>query len=355
MLNNIYEWHFPVWRQLLADANGLPHAMLMAGPPGLGKQAFAQALAARLLCEQDSTSAAADRVACGTCSSCIWLTSENHPDFRLVQPEDADDGADDGNDETPAASTGRKIGRGVIRVDQIRALTDFVYVGSHRHGNRVVVISPAESMNLAAANSLLKVLEEPPAGVYFIMVSSAWRRLIPTLRSRCRLVIFGRPEGTLADRWLADKGVAKSAELLRLVGGAPLLAAEWADRGHMEPYRQIIEVLAGKPADPVAMAAKWGALVKGENAIGLPQLVETVQKWVFDLAMLKTAGVLRYHDSWRNQLETLATGASGAGLLTCYTDLLRIRAVARHPLSAQLFLEDMAARYLRALSPARAA
>jgi len=351
---NIYDWQVPLWRQLLADVKNMPHAMLMAGPQGSGKLAFAQALAARLLCEQPGQGMADDRMACGKCSSCIWLASDNHPDFRLIQPDDGDEASEEGGEEVRTPATGRKVVRGPIRVDQIRALADFVYLGSHRHGNRVVVVSPAESMNLAAANSILKVLEEPPSGVYFILVSSSWQRLVPTLRSRCRVVTFGRPESSSAAQWLAGKGIAKPAELLRLAGGAPLLAAEWAEQGRLESYNEVIEVLTGKPVDPVAMAAKWGALVKAEHAFGLPQLVETVQKWVFDLVLLKTAGAVRYHDAWRSRLEPLASRASAAGLMTCYHDLLRIRAVAQHPLNSQLFLEDTATRYLRSLSAPRA-
>ena len=101
------------------------------------------------------------------------------------------------------------------------------------------------------------------------------------------------------------------------------------------------------------MAAKWAALLKAEQGFALPQLVEAVQKWVFDMAMLKIAGHCRYHEAWRGQLEQLAAAASGTGLMACYNDLLRIRAVARHPLNTQLFLEDMAARYLRALTTGR--
>jgi len=343
----------PLWRLLLSDIQSLPHAMLMAGPKGLGKLAFAQALAARLLCEQDRHGMAADGLACGRCSSCVWLTSDNHPDFRLIQPEDSDESGEEGAEEAQTRSTGRKSGRGPIRVDQIRALTDFVYVGSHRHGHRVVIISPAESMNLAAANSLLKILEEPPIGVYFILVSSSWRRLIATLRSRCRVVSFGRPELPLAFDWLTRQGVGKAADILRLVGGAPLLAMEWAEQGRLDSYDEVIEALATKPLDPVAMAAKWSALLKVEHSYGLPQLIETIQKWVFDLVLLKTAGAVRYHDAWRDKLEMVAAKASATGLIACYNDLLRIRAVAEHPLNPQLFLEDMATRYLRSLSPVR--
>lgn len=356
----IFDWQLPFWQQLLGEPGNLPHALLLAGPEGQGKLVFAQAMAARLLCERPGNSGAGGNAvaACGECSSCNWLASGNHPDFRLVQPDDGEEAAegDAAGEAAPARSAARKPANGTIGIDQIRALADFVFVGSHRHGSRVVIVAPAEAMTPAAANSLLKVLEEPPAGVYFILVSGAWRKLLPTIRSRCRMVVFGRPDPALATQWLNAEGVKAAAadELLRLAGGAPLLAAEWAMQGRLDLYRKAIEALADKPVDPVAMAAKWSALLKGEESFGLPQLVETVQKWVFDLIQLKLSGSLQYHQAWRDKLETLATRASEANLLACYSDLLRIRAVARHPLNTQLFLEDMAARYLKAVAAARA-
>ena len=339
----IFDWQLPLWDQLLAEPEKLPHAMLFAGPQGVGKFVFAQALAASLLCEQK----AAGNMPCGKCSSCVWLASGNHPDFRLIQPEEGEE-TGNGEEETPQPATAaRKPGQGNIRVDQIRALEDFVFVGSHRHGSRVALVAPAELMNPAAANALLKILEEPPTGVYFILVSSHWRRLLPTVLSRCRSVLFNRPDPVMALDWLTEKGVKSADELLMLAGGAPLVAADWAEQGRLDSYRSAIAVLAEKSADPVSMAAKWSALVKGDSGFGLTQLVETAQKWVFDLAMLKLSGRSRYHEL--GMLESLAAKASSTGLLSCYNDLLRIRAVVRHPLNAQLFLEDMAARYLRAL------
>lgn len=321
--------------------------MLFAGPAGVGKFAFAQALAASLLCEKKVDG----NRPCGQCSSCTWLASGNHPDFRLIQPEEGE-APGSSEEDTPQPATATR-GQGTIRVDQIRALEDFVFVGSHRHGSRVALVAPADMMNPAAANALLKILEEPPAGVYFILITSHWRRLLPTVLSRCRSIVFPRPDALLGERWLLGQGVKSAGELLRLAGGAPLLAAEWAEQGRLESYRKAIEVLAEKSADPVAMALKWTALVKGEHAFGLTQLVEAVQKWVFDLTMVKLSGHCRYHETWRDKLEGLAAKASNAGLLSCYNDLLRIRSVVRHPLNTQLFLEDMAARYLRALSTGR--
>ena len=345
-----YKWHTNAWHDLFNDGGRFPHAVLLGGPEGLGKTAFGEALVARLLCER--TSGAPDGFACGVCSSCRWIKSGNHPDYRLVQPEEADssDGGELGSEAAVTDPGIRKSAQGQLRIDQIRALEDFVFVGSHRQGNRVVLISQAETMNPAAANALLKILEEPPASVYFILISSYWRRLLPTLLSRCRTIILGYPDSTTAQSWLEGQGIKEASALLDLAGGVPLKAVDWADKGRFDAYSTLIGILASNISDPVAMAGQWGAWLKSGSGMPLWQLVETLQKWTIDLGMLKIAGRCRYHRAWENKMIPLSSKASVSGILACYNYLLRIRAIARHPLNPQLFLEDMAARYLRVLS-----
>ena len=350
-----YEWHREEWRELLSKAGRLPHAILLGGAEGLGKSAFGQALAAHLLCERVGGELE-DGIACGVCSSCNWLLSGNHPDFRLVQPEEAnsEDAGDDIAEPGKGDSMIRKPGQGQLRIDQIRALEDFVFIGSHRQGNRVVLISQAETMNPAAANALLKILEEPPPSVYFILISSNWRRLLPTLISRCRTLILGYPDKKAARTWLTEKGIKEADVLLDLAGGVPLRAADWREKGLFEAYTSLIETLLSNVTDPVSMASKWAVLLKTGSGLALSQLVEAIQKWVIDLGMLKIAGRCRYHQAWEGKMLVLAGKASAPGIMACYNELLRIRAVARHPLNPQLFLEDIAARYLRCLAPGKA-
>jgi len=342
-MKKIFDWQMPIWQQLLADLQSLPHAMIMAGPEGLGKLAFAQTFAARLLCQSDGL--ANDQMPCGQCVSCNWLASGNHPDLRLIQPEG------EGDEEVGDASSNQaKQTQGRIKVEQIRALGDFVFIGSHAHGKRIVILSPAESMNPAAANALLKILEEPPAGIYFILIVNSMQQLLPTIRSRCRKVRFDRPDPEPAQQWLTQEGIKSAADLLQLVGGAPLLAKLWAEQGRLDVYKKALEPLADKPDDPVAIAAKWSGVLKTESGFGLTHLVEAVQKWLYDLLLLKLTGRLAYHSAWRTKLEALESRTSIAGLLTGYQELLKIRAVAMHPLNTQLFLEDLATRYLRLLA-----
>lgn len=338
-----FSWHDSVWRELWAPANGLPHALLLTGPAGIGKGAFAVGLAARLLCENP----AAGTAACGACPSCRWFAAGNHPDYRYVIPEADVEAAGE------AAEGEKKKASRQIRIDQIRALEDFVFVGAHRHGARVVVIEPAEAMNTAAANSLLKILEEPPSSVYFILVSSQWRRLLPTILSRCRVLKMARPPLAEAREWLAARGDREAAELLPLVGGAPLLAIEESERGRGSALTGFVTSLTDPGRDPLALAARWETHLqtKGEGGLPMETLVGALQKWVADLAQCKLAGRSRYHSA--KGMVGSVEKASATALIRCYNDLVRMRALASHPLNPRLFLEEMAARYLRSLATER--
>jgi DNA polymerase III subunit delta' len=336
-------WQSLAWNQLLALGERLPHALLLTGPDGIGKGIFGQALAAWMLCEAPNTEGA-----CGQCPSCRWLASGNHPDFRHVVPE-----ADVESDEGPAENDKKKSRQ--IVIDQIRGLEDFVFVGAHRNGARMVLIEPAEAMNPAAANSLLKILEEPPVSVYFILISSQWRRLLPTIRSRCRVLKMPRPTLAEARAWLDDQGESKAGELLALMGGAPLLAVQESQRGRGAALANLLDSLAEPGRDPLALAARWEAQlqVKGEAGLSMESLIASVQKWLFDLALQKMANRGYFVDGRAETARQLAKTASAAGLIRCYNDLVKMRALANHPLNPRLYLEDMAERFLRALMAER--
>jgi len=335
-------WNNRIKEQLLGQGlDRLPHAMLLVGPAGVGKSAFSEQIAALLLCE----SLAPGFVACGDCHACRWLEGGNHPDFRRVAP--------DGDDEPEevASDKARKRGSSNIRIDQIRELEAFVFVGSHREGNRVVLITEAEAMNASAANALLKILEEPPASVYFILVSTRSKSLLPTIRSRCRVIPFGPPDAAAAAAWLADAGLDRQARrYLDLAGGAPMRVAQWKDQGQLTPIDALVESLVAPPADPIALAARWDGLLKGDSLFRMENLVEGVQRWLFDLAQERIAGEVRYHCGWPRPKG--AQNLSPAALLAAWREINQFRRSARHPLNQLLFLENLAVHFLRALRPA---
>ncbi len=314
--------------------------MLLVGPPGVGKAAFAEQLAALLLCE----SITPESKACGRCEACRWLDTGNHPDFRRIAPEGDDEAA-----EGPTEKA-KKRGSSMIKIDQIRELEGFVFIGSHREGNRVVIIEDADAMNAPAANSLLKILEEPPSSVYFLLIASRSKSLLPTIRSRCRAIPFGPPEKAVAGDWLVAAGLEKQAlRYLDLAGGAPMRVAQWKEQGHLGAIDTLVESLISPVADPISLAARWDALLKGDGLFRMEHLVEEIQRWLFDLAQERMAGDVRYHSGWPRPkgVQSLDPKALVGG----WNEIAQFRRSARHPLNQLLFLENLATHLLRAMRP----
>lgn len=343
-VNKHLDWHGSVWNGLLSAPAGLPHALLLCGPAGIGKGQLAMALGQRLLCENPADATAS---ACGQCPSCHWFQTEQHPDFRRVIPEAHEETEGEGE----AITSEKKKASQSILIDQIRALYDFVFVGSHRGNRRVVVIEPAEAMNIAAANALLKMLEEPPATVYFILISNRWKQLLPTIRSRCRLIMLPRPDRDQASRWLDQQGNKQAADLLPVFAYAPAQALDEAGRDRLRMYKELTSAL-GDPGDPLALADRWEAQLKRkDDPLRMDELVTLIQKWVHDLAVAQTSGDVRFFPASAREIAALGAKASRDGVLRFHEELFKIRGLANHPLNPRLVLEDLAVRYLRALAP----
>jgi DNA polymerase-3 subunit delta' len=343
-VNNILPWLADDWARLWSHPGGLPHALVLAGPPGLGKRDFAESLARRILCERST----GPEPACGECDACRWFEAGNHPDFRRLIPEA--DAEDVETEEAPAKSEKpEKKKSSQILVGQVRALADFVYVGAHRARGRVIVVQPAEAMNAAAANSLLKILEEPPSSVYFILVSDAFRRLLPTIRSRCSQVVMGRPEPQAARDWL-KKTQPDAASLLDVTGGMPLRALTAGEQGWKRIVASLETALADVDQDEMSLAGTWEGMLKNAEAFGMEDLITLLQKWLGDLLGRQMAGRARFFTGSDAAMKKLLGRTSAAALLHCYNQLQSARGLANHPLNPRLFLEDLAARYLAAFA-----
>lgn len=335
------DWHNHAWSRLWGQADSLPHALLLTGSDGIGVDHFALALAARLLCEAPTE----NQLACGNCPSCRWFASGNHPDFRYLQAEAELETNTDSGEE-------RKRGSRYIVIDQVRALEDFVFVGGHRNGARVVLIEPADAMNLPAQNALLKILEEPPSSVYFILISYKWRRLLPTILSRCRQLPLPRPTAKEAQRWLTNKGAERVMDLLPFYGNAPLLAHREHERGRSAAINDLLMSLTDPSTNSLALAAKWQTTLqlKSDDGISLDTFIQILQLWLSEIATIKFAGKSRLASSWQQRATRLADGVCAMTVLRCYNDLMKFKALASHPLNPQLFLEDIAERYCRAVA-----
>ncbi len=240
-MSQILPWQQPIWERLQQQLTQqrVPHALLLHGPVGTGKGRFATVFAQRLLCSTPAQSGHA----CGACPSCKLFIAETHPDLIRLEPEE---------------------GKAVLAVDQVRSMVEEFAYTPQIAARKVVIVQPAESMNVSAANSLLKTLEEPPGEAVMLLVSHAPAKLLPTIRSRCQQIAFPVPARAESLRWLEQEmgQQNRAEEVLQLAENAPLKAVALADPELLE-HRQkmgqeLIDLLA-KRTDPIRVALRWSS------------------------------------------------------------------------------------------------
>jgi DNA polymerase-3 subunit delta' len=327
---DLYPWLALPWKQLQGRRANLPHALLVHGRPGLGKTALATLFARRLLCEGP----VGGDLPCGACSACLWFGQGNHPDFRILEPDAlSEPRATEGE---PRKREGETASR-QIRIDQVRELQDFLAVGTHRGGVRVIVVRPAESMNVATANALLKSLEEPPPKTVFLLVSSAPDRLLPTVRSRCQKIGVAPASAADATAWLRTRGVQDAEAALAYAANAPLAALEDADERAVRDLF-VASRLAGGTRDALE-------LTDACQGVAPARVISWLQKWAVDLVLARAAGTVRYHQRHTPALRALADPLALERLIRFERSLAGSAAVALHPLNPRLFLEDVFLRY----------
>jgi DNA polymerase III subunit delta' len=321
----MYSWQKNSWSNLLSKRANMPHALLLRGPAGIGKHDFSVNISRTLLCQQIN-----NEQACGQCPSCIWFAEGNHPDFKLICPEDAD-----ADDDSPKKKTSKKS---QISVVQIRQLFDFLSLSNHQANSlRIIVISPAETLNIASANALLKMLEEPPSKTLFLLVSSQPQRLLPTVISRCQAIDMPLPPAAEALNWLQTQCVTNAQTMLDYAGGAPLLALQLAEQN--EATNKLIQQLSlGAKCDPFITAPL-------ANSLGMVQAIESLQKWVFDLVALKSAQHLHYHKQHGKALQDLTKSVNLSLMMQYQQKLIEAKKLATHPLSNEIQLENMLLQY----------
>ncbi len=340
MNNAIYPWQADAWQQLQLLRERLPHAILFYGEAGTGKADFIEAFAKSLLCENIKP----DGFACGACVSCGWFSQHNHPDYRRVRPEALEDEPPAEGEEGADADSGKKskstkAPSKEIKIEQIRQLADFMNISTHRQGLRVVVVYPAEALNMPASNALLKTLEEPPPGTVFLLSSNSLDRLLPTILSRCRKFALPMPDNAQALGWLKEQGLADADSWLREQGGAPLAALAQSEAGNREDLDALLQMLARPTIE--------GALRTAEKLSKAPlgTLVSWQQRWLYDVFSYKLSGSIRYYPRYKKELAALAASVHTAKLLQAIKNANERRATADHPLSPKLFVEAMLLDY----------
>jgi len=333
-----YTWHAAAWVHAHSAVVRGAHALLITGASGLGQGEFALALAASYLCAQPN----AERRACGACDSCRWLAAGTHPDFVLIErPSDEDD--------APRGAGGTSATRAKpIGVDQIRTLGEMLPLSAHHAAGKAVVIRPADALNAAASNALLKNLEEPPRRVLFLLVTDRPALLLPTVRSRCQTLAIHLDDPHAATTWLAQQGIDSPELPLALAGGAPLEAAAIAADVAWSRRQSFLSALATQAAEPLRVAEMFRDLP--------PALILSwMQTWTYDLLAMRLGARIHYHIDMRTEIEATAATLEPLEVSRYHRVLSGLRRHANHPLNARLFVEQMLIDYGRAMKRVEAA
>ena len=335
------DWLLPLWQDLRKRGARLPHALLFSGPEGSGKRLFAEHLARALLCQSPD----AQGFACGACPDCKWIESGNHPDLFALIPA-ADEAMAEEEGESTESGKKEKAKSTQIVIDQVRGLQASLEVGAggHAGGRRLVIVDPAEAMNTAAANALLKALEEPNGSTVYLMLSNAPRRLLPTIRSRCQVLDFPRPDAGQAVAWMRREGIENDA-LLGFASGLPLAARSYAKGVLFEARKKIASDLATLGVrDPLKLAADWESSLKAKGAqeggFTMPVLINWLQRWLSDGVRVAAGNSARFFADYTAELSRQAQGR-GEAWLNAYREIEAHRRMASHPLNQRLLLEEL--------------
>lgn len=262
-------WQQRVYEQAAAsiDAGSLGHGLLFCGPRQLGKRAVAERLAQWLLCQ----SRLADGEPCGQCRGCRLYQSRSQADPFELRPDETlahpfgKPGHPDATFIGYVFNEKTKKLRTEIVIEQIRALSEKLTLTPQYGGAQVVIIDPADAINHAACNGLLKTLEEPQPGRYLWLLSAEPARLPATIRSRCQKLEFRLPQRAEALAWLHAQGHAPGSaqDALDAARGHPGLADSWLRDGGLAVRK--------------AVATDLARLARGQDTA-----VGTAQRWVAD-------------------------------------------------------------------------
>ncbi|MGI9310264.1 MAG: DNA polymerase III subunit delta' C-terminal domain-containing protein [bacterium] len=332
-------WTLPAWQRVAGGLDALHHGLLITGASGVAKREFAIALGQLLLCAEPSA-----QRACGRCRNCALFVAGTHPDFHLLTTElEWRDGrialaAQYCNRYQDVAARDKRANPGkVIPVDQVRLLIERFAVHAHSAPRKVALIMPADRMNANAANALLKLLEEPPADSFLILVSALPGYLPATVRSRCMQIAIAPPSRADADEWLRARMPPAQVELaLALAHGAPLDALQMHQDGFLESQRQFLRgigALAAGKTDALELAAKFARH-------DFAQWIDWLHRFGCDLIRARCAGAPPSL-WWQREIQLDCARLPVEYLFALYDKIGYYRRIAREPLNAQLAAEEL--------------
>jgi len=366
--SKVAPWLASLWESL--DLTAFPNAILLHGQSGIGKFEFSIQLAKALLCE---SSGGTESKPCNHCEACHWFDSGNHPDFIALVPEthrkllphgdfetdgDAPKKSKSARDD-PDSDVAEKKEKKNISIEEARSAIEGLSIGTHRGGNRVILIYPLEMLRPDSANTLLKSLEEPPASTIFILLADRLDRVLPTIRSRCRLLSAPRPDRASGLSWLrvqlprisgAKINDADIESIYDEQGGAPYAVFEslLARHNKDEKNELTIAIQASRyilQAMSQGVRINWLDAAEKTSKAQFSILLATMQRWVSDVQAVGNGSSPRYYPKHESTLKALSQQARTPKLLRFWKSLLQARRSENHPLATRIQLEALLSQY----------
>lgn len=363
----IAPWLLPIWGSI--DLTSMPNAILLHGQSGIGKFQFSIELAKALLCEGSSNQAKP----CNHCEACHWFSSGNHPDFIALVPEthrkllphgeidvdvDYPKKTKKIQDDSDGDSDDKKEKKN-ISIEETRSAIEGLSIGSHRGGKRVILIYPLEMLRSDAANTLLKSLEEPPLNTVFILLADRLDRVLPTIRSRCRLIAAPRPDRQTGLQWLEEqlKGIAELKPKISDVesiydeqGGAPYaVLASLIARHHQDDKDELSIAISASRYLLQSLAQgkniEWLGVAEKIHKANYSVLLASMQRWVSDLQTVAQFGYPRFYPKHEATMRALAQQTRLPKLLRLWKALILARRHENHPLATRVQLEALLSQY----------
>ncbi len=362
----IAPWLEPVWDSI--NLTAFPNAVLIHGQSGIGKFEFSIELAKGLLCEASSGAKP-----CNQCEACRWFDSGNHPDFIALVPEthrkllphgDFNSEVDSPKKSKPSQTDNEgdapeKKEKKSISIEDARSAIEGLTIGSHRGGNRVILVYPLEMLRADSANTLLKSLEEPPKNTIFILLADRLDRVLPTIRSRCRLLSAPRPDRANGLHWLrsklntiSDLKISDSdvESIYDEQGGAPYAVLDSLIARHNKDEKDELTI-AIQASRYLLQAMSQGSRINWLDAADKTQkarysvMLATMQRWASDLQSSKQMGSPRYYPKHEDAIRVLAQQARLPKLLRFWRSLIQARRHENHPLATRIQLEVLLSQY----------
>lgn len=325
-----YPWLNHGYRQILSQhqAQRGHHALLIQALPGMGDDALIWGISRWLMCKRPD-----GLKSCGECHSCQLMLAATHPDWYRLEAEK---------------------GKSSLGIDAVRSVTEKLYHHAQQGGAKIVWLPDAGQLTEAAANALLKTLEEPPKNTWFLLSSREPSRLLPTLRSRCLLWHVAPPAEAQSLQWLQKHSAASLNELtaaLRLSAGAPAAALALLDDKTWQQRQRVCEAL------PNALQGDMLSLLPALHHDDAAQRIGWLCSLLMDAVKWQQGGgqfisnVDRQTDVMRiaSLLPTSAIDASLRQWIICRDRLLNVVAVNR-----ELLLVDQLLGWEAMLNPASA-